>query len=442
MYTDVVIIGTGKTGLSCARYFEKQGIPFSIIDTADPLAQTILSKAKTIVVSPGVPSDHPIIHAAMQSDHPPEIIGDIELFARAYQGSLVAITGSNGKSTVTTLVGEMAKAAGSDVGVGGNLGTPVLDLLAENHKLYVLELSSFQLESTYSLQPSVATILNLSPDHLDRYDGMIDYAHAKAHIFLNAQKMVLNRDDLLVVQIAAEFGSAQQDKLHSANIPTITFGLDAPAFQDYGIIFDAGIRWLARGQQKLIKVSELKLLGNHNVANALAALALAESVDLPMVSSLQALKDFKGLAHRCEWVRNYQGIPFINDSKGTNVGATMASLQGLGESIPGKWILIAGGVAKNADFSPMKEILQRSCRTLILMGEAAEELETLFGDLLPCLRAKDMDEAVIKALKATQPGDGVLLSPMCASLDMFKNFEVRGEVFKTAVEQLNDGNYV
>ncbi len=438
MHTDIVILGLGKTGLSCAHYFKMQGIPFVMIDTADPLAQVILSKAKIIVLSPGIPRDHPIIHAAMQSDHPAEIIGDIELFARAYQGPLIAITGSNGKSTVTTLVGEMAKAAASHVGVGGNLGTPALELLERKYALYVLELSSFQLETTFSLKPSVATILNLSPDHLDRYSSMEAYVSAKARIFLNAQKMVLNRDDPLVMQMGAAFGSAQQDKPHGANIPTLTFGLDAPAFQDYGLIEEAGVTWMAKGTQKLIAISELKLLGNHNVANALAALALAESVDLPMVSNVQALKAFKGLAHRCEWVRTYQGIPFINDSKGTNVGATLASLQGLSGSIPGKWVLIAGGVAKNADFSPMKEILKCSCRALILMGEAAEELETLFGDLLPCVPAKDMDEAVMKALKAIQPGDGVLLSPMCASLDMYKNFEARGDVFKAAVEQLND----
>ncbi|MBP6103946.1 MAG: UDP-N-acetylmuramoyl-L-alanine--D-glutamate ligase, partial [Gammaproteobacteria bacterium] len=358
MYTDVVIVGLGKTGLSCARYFEKQGIPFSMIDTRDPLAQAIVSKAKTIVLSPGVPSDHPIIHSAMQSNHPPDIIGDIELFARAYPGPFIAITGSNGKSTVTTLVGEMAKAAGFDVGVGGNLGTPVLDLLAQNHELYVLELSSFQLETTYNLKSSVATILNLSPDHLDRYTAMKDYVNAKARIFLNAQKVVLNRDDPLVMQIA---GSVV------IPAPTLTFGLDKPSDQHYGVIEEEGVAWIARGAEKLIAISELKLLGNHNVANALAALALAESVNLPMFSSVQALKAFKGLAHRCEWVRTYQGIPFINDSKGTNVGATLASLQGLSGSILGKWVLIAGGVAKNADFSPMKEILKRSCRALILM---------------------------------------------------------------------------
>ena len=426
MYTDVVIVGLGKTGLSCARYFEKQDIPFSMIDTRDPLAQSIVLKAKTIILSPGVPRDHPIIYAAMQSGHPPEMIGDIELFARDYQGPLIAITGSNGKSTVTTLVGEMAKAAGSDVGVGGNLGTPVLELLAQNHKLYVLELSSFQLETTYNLKPTVATILNLSPDHLDRYASMETYASAKAHIFLNTEKMVLNRDDPLVMQMAEK------------NIFTITFGLDRPSAQDYGLIQENNVVWLAKGQQKLLAISELKLLGNHNVANALAALALAESIDLPIISSLEALKAFKGLAHRCEWVRTYQGIPFINDSKGTNVGATMASLEGLAESIPGKWVLIVGGVAKNADFSVMKDIFQRACRALILMGEAAEELESLFGALLPCIHADTMEEAVVSALKATQAGDGVLLSPMCASLDMYKNFEARGDVFKTAVEQLKD----
>jgi len=426
MHTDIVILGLGKTGLSCAHYFKMQGIPFVMIDTADPLAQVILSKAKIIVLSPGIPRDHPIIHAAMQSDYPAEIIGDIELFARAYQGPLIAITGSNGKSTVTTLVGEMAKAAGFHVGVGGNLGTPALELLERKHALYVLELSSFQLETTFSLKPSVATILNLSPDHLDRYSSMEAYVSAKAGIFSNAQKVILNRDDPLVIQMAEK------------NIFRLTFGLDSPSAKNYGLIQEDNVVWLAKGDQKLLASSELKLLGKHNIANALAALALAESVDLPMVSSLQALKDFRGLAHRCEWVRTYQGIPFMNDSKGTNIGATRASLQGLTESIPGKWVLIAGGVAKNADFSVMKDILQRTCRALILIGEAAEELDSLFSALLPCIHAHTMEEAVLKALKATQSGDGVLLSPMCASLDMFKSFEERGEVFKAAVAQLKD----
>ncbi len=448
----IVIVGLGKTGLSCARYFERQQIPFSIIDTRDPLAPEILSKAKTIVLSPGVPRDHPLIQSAMQSNDPPEVVGDIELFARSYQGLLVAITGSNGKSTVTTLVGEMCKAAGYNVGVGGNLGIPVLELLEHNHSVYVLELSSFQLESTYTLKPSVAVVLNLSPDHLDRYASMNDYVQAKARIFLNAQKRVLNRDDPMVMQMAStQTGQVQTIGLEPTGTglaqrpvyTTLTFGLDRPSMSDsdpklqhYGVIEEQGVRWLARAAQKLIKVSDLKLLGNHNVANALAALALAEAIDLPMASSLQALRDFRGLAHRCEWVRTYKEIPFINDSKGTNVGATQASSEGLAASIPGKWVLIAGGVAKNADFSAIKESLRGSCRALILIGEAAEELETLFSDLLPCIRVATMEEAVMQALKAAQLGDGVLLSPMCASLDMFKNFEERGDVFKAIVEKL------
>ncbi len=420
MNKPIVIVGLGKTGLSCARYFSKQGIPFSMIDTQDPHANELLSKAGTIVLSPGVPFDHPVILNAINKDHPPEIMGDIELFARAYKGPLVAITGSNGKSTVTTLVGAMATAAGCDAGIGGNLGTPVLDLLEKNHALYILELSSFQLESTHSLKPSVATILNLSPDHLDRYATMEDYIQAKARIFVNAEKVVLNRNDTFSEKRIRQTAS-------------ISFGLDQPCGQDYGVIQDAGLAWLARGSQKLLACTDLKLLGAHNVANALAALALAESMDLPMASNLEVLRHFKGLAHRCEWVRTYQGITFINDSKGTNVGATLATLQGLEGSITGKWVLIAGGVAKNADFAPLRETIARACRALILIGEAAEELERVFGDCVPCLHAKDMEEAVSQAFKATQAGDGVLLSPMCASLDMFKNFEERGNLFKEIV---------
>lgn len=441
-----VIVGLGITGYTCALYLYQKNIPFSIVDTRDAppklseLKQNcpgaavytggfpplLLSQAETIVLSPGMSKEDPSLQPFFSENA--RIIGDIELFAEGVTAPVVAITGSNGKSTVTSLVGEMAKHAGIRVGVGGNLGTPALSLLQEDHDLYVLELSSFQLETTYSLHPQVATLLNICYDHMDRYRTLEDYYHAKERIFNHADTIVVNRDDPFVLE--------RINKKVAKDLPRISFGLNLPPINssDFGVSFEKGM--LLQGKDPLLPLSSLKLFGIHNIANALAALSLASMIKLPKESMLEALKSFPGLPHRCEWVRTRHDVQWINDSKGTNVGATIAALNGLKNTIPGKWILIAGGIGKNADFSPLKPVILDTCRAVILMGEAKKELRALLEKVIPCIEVKSMEDAVFEASKQAQSGDGVLLSPGCASFDMFKNFEHRGEVFKAAVKDL------
>ncbi len=446
MNNNTVIIGLGETGFSCIQHYAAQGMPVIVMDSRENppklaalkknyphipvytgiFPKEILAKTKTVVLSPGISQDHPeIIHSLSPYA---EVIGDIELFARAMEANpiapVVAITGSNGKSTVTTLVGEMAKAAGIRVGVGGNLGTPVLALLKEKPDLYVLELSSFQLETTHSLKPVAATVLNICPDHLDRYDSIDAYRKAKHRIFKNAEYIVYNRED------------PQLPEIMGSDPIMISFGMDAPLENHYGLIKNNDVLWLARGKELLLPASKLKISGLHNLANALAALALGESIALPMASMLSVLQSFTGLPHRAEWVADYLGVPWINDSKGTNVGATLATLQGLADTITGKWVLIAGGVGKNADFSPLVSVIQKHCKAVILIGEATETLYSLLHGVVNCVRASDMADAVHFAANCVKPGDGVLLSPVCASYDMFKNFEDRGNVFKAVVKKL------
>ena len=259
---------------------------------------------------------------------------------------------------------------------------------------------------------------------MDRYTTFEDYLAAKYRIFNHAQQIVFNRDDAIV------------SKDLPLGISKVSFGLDLPLENNFGLIKENDQYWLAKGREKLLAISEMKLFGRHNIANALAALALGDSVQIPMPAMLSALKTFIGLPHRCEWVREYQGIQWINDSKGTNVGATAAALQGLSNDIQGKWILIAGGVGKNADFSVLSPLIAKYCRTMVLIGEAAQQLEELFAPIVNCVKADNMVDAVHLSLKHAEMGDGVLLSPACASLDMYKNFEERGNVFRTAVLQL------
>jgi len=353
-------------------------------------------------------------------------------------------------------MGAMVKASGYKVGVGGNLGTPVLTLLKNNPELFVLELSSFQLETTYSLKATVATVLNLSPDHMDRYASCEDYYAAKRRIYQNCEQAVINRAEPLSHPITLSKGSSKNNfpffrslnSLRSNNSRSkvesyfltgpktgiqISFGLDAPAAGHFGLITEKDQCYLAFGKEKLLPVSKLKLFGRHNLANCLAALALGEAIQLPMETRLAVLEKFEGLPHRAEWVRELKGVQWINDSKGTNVGATEAALKGLADDIQGKWILIAGGVGKNADFMPLKSIVQKYCRAVILIGESALVLETILSSVVPCFKATSMEAAVLEASKQALPGDGVLLSPACASFDMFKNYEARGDEFKRAV---------
>lgn len=430
-----LVAGLGASGVSAARYLLAAGAEVHVTDgeTAPKrdveLSDKILNKNRyygqlstniplreyaAIVASPGIALTHPFLRECAVAGV--EVIGDIELFARAARAPVIGITGSNGKSTVTTLVGAMAQAAGLRVGVGGNLGTPALDLLHDDAELYVLELSSFQLESTHSLRCRAATILNLSQDHLDRHGTMEAYAAAKARIWQGCEICISNRDEA-AVQALLPVQSVQG-----------TFGLQAPAADDYG--FDG--EWLCVGNERLLRASELNIYGLHNVANTLAALALADAAGIARSASLQALREFKGLPHRCEFVAELQGVRYFNDSKGTNVGSTLAALNGL----PAPIVWLAGGQGKGQSFSELREPLARKGRAAILFGEDAAQIERDVLGALPIYREGDMHKALSRARSLAQAGDHVLLSPACASFDQFKNYVDRGQQFCAAVRAL------
>jgi len=451
-----VVIGMGATGQSVVRFLLRTGFVPVVVDSRSqppgleafraefpqvpvetgPLNPDTLLAASEIIASPGVALAEPALRVALEAGIP--VVGDIELFARelnklAQAPKLVAITGSNGKSTVTTLMGEMAEAAGVAVRVGGNIGVPVLDLLAQPlPQLFVLELSSFQLETTYSLAPSAATILNLSADHMDRYASLADYHRAKQRVYRQAQQLVINRADPLTR------GPLARDTREWS------FGLDQPDLQQFGVrsYADDGAQagapvsreWLVQGAHKLLPVDELAMVGRHNVANALAALALGNAVGLAMPAMLSVLRSFNGLPHRCERVLDLHGVTFVNDSKGTNVGATRAALDGLatGEH---KIVLIAGGDGKGADFAPLAQAAG-TLRALVTIGVDGPRIAAAFDGAVAQRSAQSMDEAVAGAYQLAQPGDFVLLSPACASFDMYRNFEARGDDFRRAAESL------
>ncbi|WP_019363612.1 UDP-N-acetylmuramoyl-L-alanine--D-glutamate ligase, partial [Pseudomonas asplenii] len=381
-----------------------------------------LCRADELYVSPGLALATPALQAAAARGV--KLSGDIELFARNAKAPIVAITGSNAKSTVTTLVGEMAAAAGKRVAVGGNLGTPALDLLGDDIDLYVLELSSFQLETTEQLNAEVATVLNISEDHMDRYSGLPAYHLAKHRIFRGAKQVVVNRQDAL------------SRPLMSEGLPCWTFGLGKPDFKTFGVREENGEKYLGFEFQNLMPVHELKIRGAHNQSNALAALALGHAVGLPFDAMLSSLRTFAGLEHRCQWVREHHGVNYYNDSKATNVGAALAAIEGLGADIGGKLVLIAGGDGKGADFSALRAPVVANCRAVVLLGRDAELLAQALGDEVPLIRVQTLDEAVQRSAELAHSGDAVLLSPACASLDMFKNFEERGRLFAQAVEDL------
>ncbi|MBL0229889.1 MAG: UDP-N-acetylmuramoyl-L-alanine--D-glutamate ligase [Moraxellaceae bacterium] len=437
-----VVVGLGKTGLSCVRYLRQLGYKVAVNDTrtnppnlaelqaefADvevslgQLDEVLLLKAHEIIVSPGISIQEPVLLSA-HLNAGIKIIGDIELFCRAVDKPIVAITGSNAKSTVTTLVGLMAQNAGVKVAVGGNLGTPVLELLQEDADLYVLELSSFQLETTHSLRAAAATVLNISEDHMDRYANLMAYHKAKHRIYRNCHFYVTNRQDMLTTPLLPD------------SLPNTSFGLDKPDLRSFGIIKEQGKSYLAKGQTKLLDTAEMALFGEHNMANALAALALGEAVNLPMDAMLDTLKTFTGLAHRCQLVATQQGVAWYNDSKGTNVGATLAAINGLGASISGKVILIAGGVGKGQDFSPLSPALAQYGKAVLLMGEDAPKIDQALQLNISKSYVSDLNHAVNTAQQLAQQGDVVLLSPACASFDMFKNYEDRGNQFVASVKR-------
>jgi UDP-N-acetylmuramoylalanine--D-glutamate ligase len=446
-YTDqhVLVLGLGETGLSAMRWLRKQGAIVSMADSrlnppgldgllqsdpnlkvhTGPFVLDVLMDCEFIVSSPGVPLNAPELQMAIAQGK--KVIGDIELFAlhRPVTSKVIAITGSNGKTTVTTLVGEICKRAGLNTVVAGNIGLPVLDTLDDKAPdVYVLELSSFQLETTYSLKVDVATVLNISEDHMDRYPTMEAYAAAKARIYENATLAVVNRDDPI--------------SLGLATTEAVSFGLnEAQNYSDFGVVEANGV-WLTSGKRKLMPVADLQIHGQHNVANALAAIALCSNIGVDKSAMIQALRQFTGLPHRVEWVANINEIDFIDDSKGTNVGATCAAIKGMmKDGKPQKVVLLAGGDGKGQDFSPLLEAVQANARAVVLFGRDAPLIEAvLLASELPIYDAIDLREAVAIGHKVASKGDAVLLSPACASFDMFKNYVHRAEVFVEAVKAL------
>lgn len=437
-----VIVGLGATGLSVARYLHAQGLPFALADSREqppglddfarefpnasialgPFAEQQFVGAGELLVNPGIPLSEPAIANAKAAGV--RISGDIDLFHHAAKAPIVAITGSNGKSTVTTLVGDMAKRAGINVAVGGNLGIPALDLLDDSVELYVLELSSFQLERCEMLGAEVATVLNVSADHLDHHGNMLNYHQAKHRIFQGCKKVVVNADQSLTQPLVPE------------EVEVWSFSLAHSDFRRFGLIQRPGQRQLALAREALMDANELRIAGRHNLSNALAALAIGSAAGINRDAMLASLKDFPGLPHRCEFVAEGRGLRFYNDSKGTNVGAAVSAIDGLSEL--GKVVLIAGGLAKGAEFSPLAEAMRRSGRAAVLIGDAAPELESSLGDTVNCEHASSMLEAVRRAADLAQPGDVVLLSPACASFDMFRSYSDRGEQFCAAVQEVVD----
>ncbi|MGX9461019.1 UDP-N-acetylmuramoyl-L-alanine--D-glutamate ligase [Shewanella sp. A14] len=435
-YTHIVL-GLGATGLSAVRFLVAKGIKPLVMDSrrnppgAVALAQEFadiellaggfdcryLVQAKQIIISPGVPIDTPEVRAAV--DMGIEVIGDVELFARELaerKPCVVGITGSNGKSTVTTLVYDMLRAAGMSVAIGGNIGTPALDLLADNIDFYVLELSSFQLETTHSLNCIAATCLNVSEDHMDRYSDLNSYREAKLRLYTQSRFVMYNRDDRLTYPL---------EPMNQNN-----FGLGVPEGDEWGLS-DGKI---FHGDSEIINLSDVRLIGSHNHANLLAAMALADACGVAKDAMIAVAKSFVGLSHRCELIAIKQGVSYINDSKATNVGATVAALEGLNSHL-GDLYLIAGGDGKGGDFSPLAGPLDNITQ-LITLGRDGPKIAKLKAD---SLQVASMAEAVTKAAELATSGDIVLLSPACASLDMYKNFMARGDDFKQCVELLADG---
>jgi UDP-N-acetylmuramoylalanine--D-glutamate ligase len=469
-----VIVGLGRTGLSCARYLHARGWRLAVTDTrhmppelarvqaldshipvrVGGLDARLLEGADCVVASPGVSLADPFFLEARRRGL--EILGDIELFARAVAAPVpagdvaavaapvVGITGTNGKSTVTTLVGRMAERAGLRVRVGGNLGEPALSLLTQDTaaaaagflqpaELYVLELSSFQLEATASLALRAAAVLNVTPDHLDRYASVAEYAAAKARIFAHCETAVINLDDPLVVAMPRP------------GQKTVGFSLKASKEADYGCqVAEGNLRrashpetrdgelWLTRRGEPLLPLSALKIKGLHNAANALAALALGDALGLAMPAMLEALSSFPGLPHRSQWVAEVGGVTYINDSKGTNVGATVAAVSGM----RGPLVMIAGGDGKNQDFTGLAGSFRGKVRHTVLIGRDAAAVAHALHGVCTLETCDTLEAAVRAAAKAARPGDTVLLSPACASLDMFRDYTHRGAVFTQAVKEL------
>jgi UDP-N-acetylmuramoylalanine--D-glutamate ligase len=433
-----LVVGLGASGLAAARYLARLGEPVVVIDSrAEPpgldslkndvpdvtveagtLDPKWLNRAARIVLSPGLPVDLPLVAAARERGI--DVIGELELFARAADRPVLAVTGSNGKSTVTSLAAALLGAQGIRAPAGGNLGPAALDLLGLEADAYVIEVSSFQLETTTSLAPVSAAVLNVSPDHIDRHGSLEHYAALKASLLKNAGHAIVNRDDPLVRDMGAR------------NERTIPFSVREPLPIGWSVVEQSGERWLAQDLEPLIRSADLGLPGETGEANSLAALALAVSFGADRAAAVAALPAFRGLPHRLQLVREVGGVRYIDDSKGTNVGATIAALTG--DSAPA--ILIAGGQAKGADFAPLAEAAAGRVRAAILIGEAAGLLEEALAGRIRTIVSADLSAAVAMAASLAEPGDRVLLSPACASQDMFADYRERGRVFAAAVEAL------
>ena len=433
---DTLVFGLGVTGMSVARYLSRNGIDAIFVDSRNdppglddlrellPEADVVLgentvvrlNKINRIIASPGVSDSEPLLTMARKAGI--DVVSDVELFVAEAQATIVAVTGSNGKSTVTTLLALMCDAAGKSALAGANLGEPALDLLERDKPdFYVLELSSFQLQRTSNLKAKVAVLLNISADHLDWHESEKNYREAKYKIFNNADAVVINRAD---PDIATHVGKGTR---------IISFGPDSPEEEHYGLLEEDGVIFLARGEQLLLSATELALVGRHNQLNALAALAAGELMGLQLSAMLQVLPEFPGLAHRMQLVACKGGVEYINDSKATNVGAAVASI----ESIDGTVVLVAGGEGKGGDFADLAKALSGRLRAALLIGEDADQIADALADLAPVHVVEDINEAVTQAAGFSESGDTVLLAPACASLDQFPNYEARGDAFAAAV---------
>ena len=439
-----VVAGLGISGVAAVNFLYEKGYRVAVTDSRENppghdkipadvqqifghLDTELLLQAEEIIISPGLDPKIPEIQAAIAKNIP--VVSEIQILRRATDKPIVAITGSNAKSTVTTLVGLMAKDAGIKVAVGGNLGRPALDLTKDDPDVYVLELSSFQLETTSNLSAEVAVVLNMSEDHLDRHGDMFGYHAAKHRIFQGVKKVVYNRDDSLTRPLVPDA------------IPMQSFGLNAPDMNQYGVLRDAdGTIWLARGRERLLKSTDMYIQGTHNVANALACLALGEAIGLPLDKMLETLKTFKGLEHRCEFVRELNQVRYYNDSKGTNIGATLAAIDGLGAAIEvkgGKVAIILGGQGKGQDFTALRASVEKYAKFAVLIGQDRSIVEAAIQGTTELLHAKSLKEAVELCQKNTHENDVVLLSPACASFDMFSGYVQRGQQFVAIVNELN-----
>ncbi len=435
--TNYLVIGAGVSGLSAAEYLLVRNKQFRIMDSRGlpPNAAKIknilsdtqvcfgkfdqqwLKEADVIVLSPGVSPHLPEIQSAVNRGA--ELLGDVELFAREVTKPYIAITGSNGKSTVTTLAAAILQSQGLEAKACANIGEPVLNLIDDKSiDVYVLELSSFQLETCSSIRPHAAVVLNISDDHLDRYASFDEYAAIKQSIYSNAELKIIPRDE-------------NQDESFTASGEKISFGQDAPSENNYGIQQDGVTRWLVRGEQKLIKASEIPLMGVVGELNVLAALALTDSFVQDQAKALEAIRMFKGLPHRCELVLDCNDVQWIDDSKGTNVGATASAITGLDRPI----VLILGGVHKGGSLDVLIEAVRDRVDLVIAFGRDKQIFIDALKDIVEVIQQNSLTASVEYAYQKAKPGEAVLFSPACASFDMFSNYIERGLAFQSAIKQ-------